>query len=120
MGMGWGPPKQAKATPHGCAYSAALAPARRLSTIAQAAELPVESRRTRPTGITISRNGNAPVVNRVIMARPECSPREKAFSLGEHSGRAMITRLTTGAFPFREMVMPVGLVLRDSTGSSAA
>lgn len=38
-----------------------------------------------------------------------------AFRLGEAAANAMFHRLDTGSFPFREMVVPVDVILRGST-----
>ena len=38
-----------------------------------------------------------------------------AFRLGEAAANAMFHRLDTGSFPFREMVVPVEVILRGST-----
>lgn len=43
-----------------------------------------------------------------------------AFRLGEAAANAMFHRLDTGTFPFREMVVPVEVLLRGSTRFSAA
>jgi len=40
-----------------------------------------------------------------------------AFRLGEAAANAMFHRLDTGSFPFREMVVPVEVLLRASTHS---
>ncbi|HEV2517352.1 MAG TPA: LacI family DNA-binding transcriptional regulator [Devosia sp.] len=43
-----------------------------------------------------------------------------AFRLGEAAANAMFHRLDTGSFPFREMVVPVDVILRGSTRAGGA